>query len=102
MSLKETLLAMTKFPAPFTEQKDGTLTLDFVAARKSHFRVRRSPITAGYASMRVRGRYSFLRYLKSEEPGYRQGSKWVRDSVSRKRRTRDGQGEERVPRRAHN
>jgi hypothetical protein len=34
MSLKETLLAMTTFPAPFTEQKDGTLTLDFVAAER--------------------------------------------------------------------
>jgi hypothetical protein len=32
MSLRETLLAMATFPAPFTEQKDGTLTLDFVAA----------------------------------------------------------------------
>jgi hypothetical protein len=34
MSLKETLLAMTSFPAPFLEQKDSTLTLDFVAAER--------------------------------------------------------------------
>ena len=34
MPLKEMLLAMTTFPAPFTEQKDGTLTLDFVAAER--------------------------------------------------------------------
>jgi hypothetical protein len=34
MSLKEILLAMATFPARFTEQKDDTLTLDFVAAEK--------------------------------------------------------------------
>jgi hypothetical protein len=34
MPLKEMLLAMTTFPAPFTEQTDGTLTLDFVAAER--------------------------------------------------------------------
>ncbi len=34
MTLKQTLLAMSIFPAPFLEQKDGTLTLDFVAAER--------------------------------------------------------------------
>ena len=34
MSLKDALLAMGGFPARFEEQKDGSLTLDFVAAER--------------------------------------------------------------------